>query len=146
MENFILPSFAAWTLIAFGVLLMGLEMFMTVFVMLFFGLAFIIVGGITFIWPTSGENQILMALVLGAVLLFVLRKAFLKNMNQAEPVKLETFEGGEIGKIVNFNNFLRVEYKGTTWAIKNKQDEILEPGQEVKVVRIQNNEATIETL
>jgi len=146
MEGAIIPTLSAWTLIALGVILMSLELFMTVFIMLFFGLAFVVVGLASFVWNMSGDMQILAGLILGALFLFLLRKAFLKSMNQAEEVKLETFEEGDMGKIVEFNNEFRVDYKGTTWTIKNKHEVILESGQMVKVVSIENNQASVETL
>lgn len=142
METFIDP-FNAWWLIGFGLLLVGLELLLTTFVLLFFGLGFVLVGLITFQLPLSGEAQILAAIVIGALLTFLLRPWFLKSM-QAEEVILETLQTGDFGRIITGPDGFRIDYKGTTWAIQNARQFELVEGEEVEVLQLKNNQAIIQ--
>jgi len=132
----------AWWLVSIGLLLIGLEMFMILFVLLFFGAGFVLVGIASFVWSIPAELQILSAFTLGGILTFLLRKAFIRNLSQAEAVEIETMQTGEVGKIISANGEMRVEYKGTTWALYD-QAETLELGELVIVTELKNNKAVV---
>lgn len=142
MEN-ILPIIPAWIMLAIGVGLLGTELLIGTFVILFFGLAAILVGGIGFFidW-SAGEYQVLAVFILGGVLTFTLRPFFMKGMSK-EDLPLETMQAGDTGTIVENAGELRLFYKGTTWAFKNTSDTPLNEGDEVVVNELKNNVAMV---
>ncbi|MDX1351417.1 MAG: NfeD family protein [Thiomicrorhabdus sp.] len=142
MEN-ILEVIPAWIMLTIGLALLGFELLLGTFVVLFFGLAFVGIGVLGFVvtW-SSGEIQILVTMVLSGILVFALRPMLLKNM-QKEDLPLETMQTGDTGIIVNHGGELRLMYKGTTWAYKNISSEQIEVGDEVIVETLHNNVASV---
>jgi len=142
MEN-ILPIIPAWIMLTIGVGLLGSELIIGTFVILFFGLAAILVGGLGFFidW-NAGEYQILAVFILGGVLTFTLRPFFMKGMGDKD-LPLETMQVGESGKIVDNGGEQRLFYKGTTWAFKNTGEEDVVTGDEVIVTELKNNVAMV---
>ncbi|MDA3807709.1 MAG: hypothetical protein PF440_07335 [Thiomicrorhabdus sp.] len=145
MEN-ILPIIPAWIMLTLGVLLLAAELLSATFVMLFFGIAFILVGLIGFFvnWP-SGEVQLLIAMVLGGILTYALRGFFIQSMPKKD-LPLETMQVGDTGMIVENDGHLRVDYKGTTWGLKKAADFEIKAGDEVLVEALKNNVAYIQKL
>lgn len=145
MED-ILAVIPAWIMLSLGVILLGLELLLGSFVIIFIGIAFIAIGGIGFFyeWP-SGEVQILSTIVLSALLMMTLRKTFLRGMSP-EDLPLETMQAGDSGYISEHNGELRVNYKGTTWTIKNTGDDVLQDGDEVVVEQLNNNVAYVKKM
>lgn len=145
MEN-ILPVIPAWIMLTLGVLLLAAELLSATFVMLFFGIAFILVGLVGFFmsWP-SGEVQLLLAMVLGGVLTYALRGFFMQSMKKQD-LPLETMQVGDTGIIVENDGHLRVNYKGTTWGLKKSADFEIKAGDEVLVQALKNNVAFIQKL
>ncbi|MGM0541361.1 MAG: NfeD family protein [Pseudomonadota bacterium] len=143
MEN-ILPIIPAWVMLTLGILLLGTELLSATFVMLFFGIAFILVGLVGFFvsWP-SGEVQLLLTMVLGGILTFVLRGFFMQGMRKEE-LPLETMQVGDTGIIVENDGHLRVDYKGTTWGFKKRGDFEIKTGDEVLIEELKNNVAFIQ--
>jgi membrane protein implicated in regulation of membrane protease activity len=129
-----------------GLLLLGLELLTGTFVMLFFGIAFVLVGGSGFLveW-TSGEMQILSAMLLGGILTFALRRFLMQGMG-TENLPLETMQVGETGMIVENDGHLRLDYKGTTWGFKQNGEFTVKAGDEVVVEKLKNNVAYIQKL
>lgn len=138
----ILPQISPWILIGIGLILVGAEMFLTVFVLLFFGLGFITVGIGSFIFDSAGENQILLSVLIGGGLTFILRNYF-KSIMTKEDLALETLQTGDIGIIIENKGELRVEYKGTSWAYSMETDFSPKVGEKVIVTALKNNVATI---
>lgn len=139
------PLFAeipAWWLIGFGLALVAAELFLTVFVLLFLGLGFIVVGLVSFGFPMAGEVQLLSAVILGTLLTFGLRRFFLKTLNQ-KTLTLETLETGDVGQLLEYQGQLRVMYKGTTWGLKMPFDANLKAGDTVIVTELKNNQACV---
>ncbi len=141
----LLPQISPWALIALGVFLIGVELFLTSFVLLFFGQGFIIVGIISFFVVMSGEVQIIFSLLIGGILTYILRATFIRSMRQ-EDLTLETLETGDIGTIVENNGETRVQYKGTTWALHMEESFQPKTGDKVIVVELKNNIARITPL
>lgn len=142
MEN-IIAVIPAWVMLTIGMVLLGLELMVGSFVVIFIGAAFIFVGVLGFFmsWP-SGEIQILVTVVLSAVLTLSLRKTLMKGMSQKD-LPLETMQTGDLGEIVDHGGELRVMYKGTTWAFRNQGDNELNAGDEVTVEDLKNNVAYV---
>lgn len=143
MEN-ILEVIPAWIMLTIGLGLLGIELLLGTFIIMFFGIAFMLVGlaGFFWVWP-SGELQILVAMLLSGVLTFTLRKPLMKGMSK-EDLPLETMQTGDTGEIVDHAGELRVMYKGTTWAFKNTGEDEVSAGDEVTVVSLHNNVASIQ--
>lgn len=138
----IIPHIPAWILISFGIVLIALEMITTAFVLIFFGLAFIIIGIVSFFIYMPGEVQILGAMVIGGALTFFLRRIILPLM-RTDNLTLETLEVGEMGILSEYNGELRVNYKGTTWAIQIEDNNTFSKGDKVIVKELKNNVAIV---
>ncbi|WEJ62845.1 NfeD family protein [Thiomicrorhabdus lithotrophica] len=142
MEN-ILPVIPAWIMLTIGVVLLALELLSGAFVILFFGMAFLVVGysGFMIDWQ-AGEYQVLAVAVLGGILTYVLRGYFMRGMSK-EDLPLETMQVGESGIIVDDGGEQRLRYKGTTWAFKYTGEDAVAIGDEVMVVELKNNVALV---
>ena len=114
-------------MIAIGALLCVAELMLFSFYLLFFGLAFIIVGAINFGFNFEWSFQILAVLVLAFILL-VLLKAPLKSkfMAKKESFNEEFLDEAGVGEIREN----MVYFKGTLW----KYDGGLKNGEKVQVL------------
>ncbi len=143
MEN-LLAEIPAWLMITIGLLLLAAELMTGAFVILFFGIGFVVIGiSGFFIGWSAGEFQLLSAMLLGGILTFTLRPLFINSMNK-DDLPLETMQVGELGKIVKNDGELRLEYKGTTWVFENRGESDIAEGDEVMVERLKNNVAYIQ--
>ncbi|WP_103585609.1 NfeD family protein [Campylobacter concisus] len=114
-------------MIAIGALLCVAELMLFSFYLLFFGVAFIIVGAINFGFNFEWSFQILAVLVLAFILLALL-KAPLKSkfMAKKESFNEEFLDEPGVGEIREN----MVYFKGTLW----KYDGVLKNGEKVQVL------------
>ena len=114
-------------MIAIGALLCAAELMLFSFYLLFFGLAFIIVGAVNFGFNFEWSFQILAVLVLAFILLALL-KAPLKSkfMAKKESFNEEFLDESGVGEIREN----MVYFKGTLW----KYDGVLKNGEKVQVL------------
>ena len=114
-------------MIAIGALLCAAELMLFSFYLLFFGLAFIIVGAVNFGFGFEWSFQILAVLALAFILL-VLLKAPLKSkfMAKKESFNEEFLDEPGVGEIREN----MVYFKGTLW----KYDGVLKNGEKVQVL------------
>ena len=114
-------------MIAIGAVLCALEFMLFSFYLLFFGLAFIIVGAINFGFNFEWPYQILGVAAL-AIILLVLLKAPLKSkfMAKKESFNEEFLDEAGVGEIREN----MVYFKGTLW----KYDGALKNGEKVQVL------------
>ena len=114
-------------MIAIGALLCVAELMLFSFYLLFFGLAFIIVGAINFGFNFEWPYQILGVAAL-AIILLVLLKAPLKSkfMSRKESFNEEFLDEAGVGEIREN----MVYFKGTLW----KYDGALKNGEKVQVL------------
>lgn len=125
-------------MIAIGLFLMALELIALNFVLIFFGISFVIVGAINFGFEFSLEWQLVATSLLALVLIFALRGklkgAFLKDSDGLNENFLDEAGVGEI------NNGM-IYYKGTFW----KSDEIsgLKNGDKVEILGTKNGKIYI---
>lgn len=121
-------------MISVGVVFMILELLFMNFVLIFFGLGFLIVGAVNFGVKFGWEWQILLSFLLSLVLLFTLKKPlkrlFSKNSKSFNNEFLDESGVGEVKDGM-------VYYKGTFW----KSDEIkeLKDGDKVEISGIKNS-------
>ena len=114
-------------MIAIGALLCAAELMLFSFYLLFFGVAFIIVGAVNFGFGFEWSFQILAVLVLAFILLALL-KAPLKSkfMAKKESFNEEFLDEPGVGEIREN----MVYFKGTLW----KYDGMLKNGEKVQVL------------
>ena len=114
-------------MIAIGALLCVAELMLFSFYLLFFGVAFIIVGAVNFGFGFEWSFQILAVLVLAFILLALL-KAPLKSkfMSRKESFNEEFLDEAGVGEIREN----MVYFKGTLW----KYDGSLKNGEKVQVL------------
>lgn len=114
-------------MIAIGALLCALEFTLFSFYLLFFGLAFIIIGainfGITFEWPYQILGVAALALILLALLKAPLKSKFLSRKESFNEEFLDEAGVGEIRENM-------VYFKGTLW----KYDGNLANGEKVTIL------------
>lgn len=132
-----------YILLAIGVALVALEAFIASFILIWFGISFIIVAVISYFVVFSGAVwQLATVSLISIILILVLRKKvveiFLKSKVEVSDDYLN--EKG-IGEIKNSKVF----YKGTYWDIDSQLDEkeFIE-GEKVEVLKTFKNKATIE--
>ena len=143
MEN-LLPTFSVWLLMLIGVALIVLEVLLVpFFVLLWFGIAAIVVGLVHAVWPfPGGEYQLITIGIVGVVLLLVFRKRFMAGRPTRKD-DMETFRPGGIGKLRQYEGEWMVFYNGTWWKVMNVQPDFKD-GSPVRVVRIDHNLAEVE--
>lgn len=132
-----------YNLLAIGVALVALEALIASFILIWFGISFIIVAVISYFVVFSGAVwQLATVSLISIILILVLRKKvveiFLKSKVEVSDDYLN--EKG-IGEIKNSKVF----YKGTYWDIDSQLDEkeFIE-GEKVEVLKTSNNMATIQ--
>lgn len=132
-----------YILLAIGVALVALEALIASFILIWFGISFIIVAIISYFIVFSGAVwQLATVSLISIILILVLRKKvveiFLKSKVEVSDDYLN--EKG-IGEIKNSKVF----YKGTYWDIDSQLDEkeFIE-GEKVEVLKTFKNKATIE--
>ncbi len=132
-----------YILLAIGVALVALEALIASFILIWFGISFIIVAVISYFVVFSGAVwQLATVSLISIILILVLRKKvveiFLKSKVEVSDDYLN--EKG-IGEIKNSKVF----YKGTYWDIDSQLDEkeFIE-GEKVEVLKTFKNKATIE--
>jgi len=142
MENLAFSGLSPTILVTIGIILIALESLTFSFVVLWFGVAFIIVGGISYLDPSLDLRwQLSLMALISMTLLSVLRTRAMKMMMKTQ--------GKE-----NNDNFLnspgygvikdgKVYYKATYWDIEPGNKESLSEGDEVYVEKTQNNIAYI---
>jgi membrane protein implicated in regulation of membrane protease activity len=139
----ILDVFDPYILLAIGVALIAFEAIVASFILIWFGLGFVITAVISYVYIFSdGIWQIAIASIISLLLLFLLRKKVLETFFKSRKDISDNFlnEKG-IGEIKNSKVF----YKATYWDIDSKipEKEFLE-GEKVVVLKTHKNTATIE--
>ncbi|SFR52726.1 NfeD family protein [Thiomicrospira sp. ALE5] len=139
----LLDLIPSWALIALGFALIGVEMLLGLFMLMWFGIGLIVVGLLSFVVDFEyGEIQLIFAFAIGSVLLFALRNKVIAKRNAKEEISV-TYQTGGIGKLSLHNDTWMVFYHGTHWQVANPPAEWQE-GQRVRVTKIELNQAWIE--
>ncbi|OQX74744.1 MAG: hypothetical protein B6D59_01540 [Campylobacteraceae bacterium 4484_4] len=130
-------------LIALGIALIVLEMVVLSFYLIWLGIAFVIVGIISFFYTFgSAYSQLALGAVLAVILLLLFKERAKKYLFRHSPEHEDVFlnEGGE--GVVKEG---RILYKGTYWD-PYPSDLVLPEGQRVKIKRVRGNQVEIEPL
>ncbi len=138
-----LSAIDPYTLLAIGVTLVALEAFITSFIIIWFGVGFLVVAIISFFFIFSGAIwQLAVISLLSLIFLFLFRRKSLNKFFKSQTeVSDNFFDEKGIGEIKNSKVF----YKGTYWEIDSNLDakEFVE-GEKVEVLKTSNNMATIQ--
>jgi membrane protein implicated in regulation of membrane protease activity len=147
MENLTanIQPFTPIVLSSVGILLIAIEAIITSFVVIWIGLALIIVAGITIIYPyNDGYYQISSVAIMSIILLLLLRtKLKDKFMNSKEGEIEDNFlKAGGKGRIKNN----QVYFKGTYWKYDSKSRDTYIEDEEVTVIQTENSTAFIKKI
>ena len=139
----ILSVIDPYILLAIGVALIAFEAVIASFVLIWFGLGFILTALISYVYIFSdGLWQIAIASIFSLILLLLFRKKALESFLKSKKDISDNFldEKG-IGEIKNS----KVLYKATYWDIDSELDEKeFVEGEKVVVLKTFKNQATIE--
>jgi len=132
-----------YILIGIGVVLIGLEAIISSFIIIWFGLGFLIAGFISFGYDFSdGLWQLgIVALISLSFIGLLRKKALEKFLKSDEEISDNFLDEKGTGEIKNSKVF----YKGTYWEIEFQSNEFeLQEGQKVEVLKTHKNSAIIE--
>jgi len=131
-----------YVLLSIGVTLIAFEVFITSFVLFWFGLGFILCAPISYYYQFSdGIWQILISSAIALLLLVLFRKkAIEKFLQPKENISDDFLNEKGTGEIRNSKVF----YKGTYWEIDSENsEEVFENGDKVQIIEIHKNYAKI---
>lgn len=143
IQTMLLDVINPYILLGIGVVLIGFEAIITSFILIWFGLGFIITALISVLYDFSdGMWQLGIVAIISLVFIILLRKKALEKFLSSEKNISDNFlEEGGIGEIKNSKVF----YKGTYWEIDPESDEFdYEEGQKVVIVKTRKNNAIIQ--
>ncbi len=132
-----------YILLGIGVLLIGLESIIASFILIWFGIGFLVTAFISMGYDFSdGVWQLASVSIISLFLILVVRKSILKFfLEPKEQIKDDFLNESGIGQIKNSKVF----FKGTYWEIDSEIDESeFSEGQKVKVLSTYKNFAKIE--
>ncbi len=132
-----------YILLAIGVALIAFEAVIASFILIWFGIGFVVTAGISYFYPFSdGIWQVATASIISLLLIFLLRKKVLESfLKSKKDISDNFFDEKGIGEIKNS----KVLYKATYWDIDSKLDEKeFVEGEKVIVLKTHKNHATIE--
>ncbi len=135
-----LEAIAAFWLLAFGILLIGLEVLTFSFVLFFIGLGFVAVSIISFFYNfNDGAVQIAAAFILALVLAFALRKTLINKISKTNNKPEERAHVSGVG----FAEDGMIKFDGTYW--KTLSDlSAYKNGDKVKVINVKDNMVVLE--
>lgn len=131
-----------YTLFALGVVLIALEVFVASFVVIWFGLGFLLVSFVELVFPINDIVwQICFVAILSLIFLFLFRKKVLKRFSKAQKeIKDDFLNESGYGEVKNGKIF----YKGTFWEFEGDLDEKeFQNGEKIFVEKTKNNIAYI---
>ena len=137
-----LSIFDPYVLLGIGVILIAFEAIITSFILIWFGIGFIITALISYVYVfNDGVWQLAVASFISVLLLVLLRKkAFEKFLQSDEKISDNFLDEKGFGEIKN----QKVYYKGTYWQIDGSIDESkFNEGEKVIVTKTHKNSATI---
>ena len=121
-------------LVAIGIVLIGLEVFVFSFFLFFIGLGFIVTAMIGFIYEfQNGESQVAVAFVVALVLIFMLRRVMVERFMKPQKGEQSTFEA-KYGYVRDG----AIVYEGTFWQCDEDLGQYKE-NERVEIERIENN-------
>ncbi len=143
VQTMLLDIIDPYILLGIGVVLIGLEAIVTSFILIWFGLGFIIAAFISMGYNFSdGVWQLGVVAIVSLVFIVLLRKKALeKFLSSDEDISDNFLEEGGIGEIKNSKVF----FKGTYWEIDSSlADNEFKENEKINVIKTYKNFAKIE--
>ena len=143
IQTMLLDIINPYIFLGIGVVLIALEAVVISFILIWFGLGFILTAFISMGHDYSdGAWQLGTVAIISLIFIFMLRKKVLeKFLDSKEKITDNFLEEGGIGEIKN----TKVFFKGTYWEIDPESEEFeLEEGQKVVVIKTHKNSAIIQ--
>lgn len=143
IQTMLLEVINPYILLGIGVVLIGFEAIITSFILIWFGLGFIITALISVLYDFSdGVWQLGIVAIISLFFIILLRKKALEKFLSSEKNISDNFlEEGGIGEIKNSKVF----FKGTYWEIDPESDEFdYDEGQKVVIIKTRKNNAIIQ--
>lgn len=138
-----LDPLSVYALLGIGLVLIGLEISLGSFYIIWLGIGFCFVALIEYFYPFSSFlHQSAVALLISLILLFLLKKKLKVFMQKNEKEIKDNFLNEEGEGIIKHG---MVSYKGTLWEIDPRGLEVQE-GERVRVNKTKKNRATIERI
>ena len=135
-----LETIAASWLLAFGILLIGLEALTFTFVLFFIGIGFILVSFISYIYTFDNALiQIALAFVLALFFAFTLRKTLISKILKSSKKQEDRAHIRGIGEVQDG----AVKFDGTFWKTLNDLSKY-KNGDKVKVIDVKDNMVVLE--
>ena len=126
-------------LLAFGIILIGLEAIIFSFFLIWIGIGFVIVAAMTYFgFFESGTAQIAVAVSIGLVLLLALRKLSMRFINKTQDNTEEKIHKSGVGVIDGG----MIKMDGTYWQSDDDLSQYKD-GDRVEVLDIVNNKAKL---
>jgi len=141
MQTIILVPFAPWVLLGIGIFLIALEIVLTSFIVIWFGLGFIVTAFLAyFVNFTEGLWQLSYVASIAIVMMISFRtKMMIKLLDSKDKINEDFLGGSGIGIIVED----KVKFKSIYWDIEQIEDFELVGGEKVFVVSTHNKIAKI---
>ncbi len=133
-----------FTLLAIALVLITLEVFIYSFVVFWFGLGFLIVSFVEFIYPMNDVIlQLCFVVIFSFLFLILFRKKFLNKFSKGQKIIKDDFlNDSGYGEVKNGKIF----FKGTFWEFEGNLDEKeFKDGEKVFVEKTKNNIAYIKS-
>ena len=145
MTNLILDPLTPWIIIAIGILFITFEIFITSFILIWFGIGFILTGILSYIIDFYNSLwQFALASFIGIISMLILRnKLMSKFLKPKDNMPKDNFFD-EKGIGIIYNN--QVKYKATYWKIKKIKPFDIKDNMEVTVLNIKKGIATIQPI
>jgi membrane protein implicated in regulation of membrane protease activity len=136
-----LDPFSVSVLLGLGIVLIGVEALMPGFIVIWFGLGFIITSILTLFVPfENGLYQLASVATIGALGVVFLRRFVQESLNKTTPKSMDDFLNVQGVGVITDEGMLK--YKGTLWRYRGEGD--FAAGEEVNVVSVDGNVALIE--
>ena len=135
-----LETIAAFWLLAFGILLIGLEVLTFSFVLFFIGIGFVFVSFISYIYTfDNGMLQIALAFVLALLFALFLRKTLISKISKSSKQHEARAHIRGIGEVQDG----AVKFDGTFWKTLDDLSKY-KNGDKVKVIDVKDNMVVLE--
>ena len=145
MESLAFSGLSPLVLLSIGVILIALESLIFSFVLFWFGIAFIIVGGISFFDVTLDLKwQLSLVAIISLTLLLLLRAKVLKMFLKSKDGENNDNFLNETGYGVIKNG--KIFYKATYWDYDPESKIVFDDGEKVFVEKTENNIAFIKKI
>lgn len=143
METLTFSPIEPFILMAFGIGIIAIDIMITTFVIIWFGLSLCIIGAISiYVEFDSGYTQLIFSSLLTLMLAYSLKNRFSKEFLNPKDEEIEENFFNVPGKAIMVEKYM-IKYKDQFFYINPDIDFNIEQNMEVNVISIKNGIATI---